>query len=1019
MIQILKPSVHHMISLLLLAATARKPKGQQVYPIIRRQCEVNIFQHTYSFKMLAKKVTTFVKSPYTYYISLCGELEEKDLPNFNHTTFEVKDTQAVRCKLQSGSSDVHVCEVLAYESEFDWKPLNPGNWSQGIIFYAEGEPYPLPNDPTFYETFDFQVNMYCGTDGSTDLKGDLSMEEIPTPNGQTTILTFTVPNSVFGCQQDGPMPSPTPTPYDPECNFTDIFPDMAGYGVDFSLRDMNGFPYGTRTPLIINGEEKILFYQPCERIECPPGYSCEPELPYNFSSAWLCDVQKNKNGIYECNSYGIASTQDKVDMGVIGFEAAPKVYVQHHHPVEQGRSIMLTLTCKQQVPKGHIMFVKDSAKLNGYNLTLEGYSSETCLEPVPTPGPHPPGGPCSFKAESYDKVLSTNLDRYDLNTSISPNAWNKTVKVEGPMGFPESDLYYNPCTGSIQCPNDAFCNGDEFANVLLCYPTTTHPLYKRLCDAYGLNVNSVKMSLYNKNDLSAGFNASYKGDLRKTAIVHYKCDSNLPEHILTLPGSVKLNGLELAFDVYAEDACAADKPDPKPSPTPNPDWYPRYPTQGPTPTPTPLPSPNGLPMFHNETHYIIVNFDQLRQDINRGSTELIAPSISSATKLKTHVEYHPWQLIECPAGYNCLGHDLANLWLCWDEGSNKNVCHASADKRIKNVQLIPLNEKNMDAGTKLIYKGQYGFDLEYSIECDYLESNTSIPWDWATVPIYKIDLQGPQINVHCDSGHVCPKKFEVPNPLPPVTPTPAADPNKKVEFRFKSPIVNNQMIDFDLTKYEDHIEKIAIGYFNHYEWDTIAIYPSKAKECPKYLGFECAGTPGALANAWRCFQDSKGKKVCASLGWANNNLDITLTNESSLYDGVTVNYEGGYQNSQIHFIFQCNESVPGNQIDFNDVAVRYPANPPTTIVFAHTNLVCPVSELRHAVTGGAVALLIFIGVPFLYLVIGVLITFITTGKVAIPHEEFWTEFGQCIITSVLFLGTCGKRRSVNVSYTEI
>lgn len=77
--------------------------------------------------------------------------------------------------------------------------------------------------------------------------------------------------------------------------------------------------------------------------------------------------------------------------------------------------------------------------------------------------------------------------------------------MAGHDSYPKSQLLFKPC-GNITCPPDAFCNGDEDAEIWLC-----HEISGTLeCEGYGLYKNKVTLELY--DDIKDGIQANYLGD---------------------------------------------------------------------------------------------------------------------------------------------------------------------------------------------------------------------------------------------------------------------------------------------------------------------------------------------------------------------------------------------------------------------------------------------------------------------------------------------------------------------------
>jgi hypothetical protein len=157
--------------------------------------------------------------------------------------------------------------VVISQNAIDWRPLDPDNFSAGVILYAQGEPY-LENG--VWRTLDLEYWVRC----------DPSISNIDTPinfivdDNSTTGLIIGELGYIGACPQEV-RPCPTPM-YSPQCVYVRRSTDDESVGIEFDLAELNDGPFGIKTNVTIGGEQFNLYYQPCERMTCPPQYNCAP-----------------------------------------------------------------------------------------------------------------------------------------------------------------------------------------------------------------------------------------------------------------------------------------------------------------------------------------------------------------------------------------------------------------------------------------------------------------------------------------------------------------------------------------------------------------------------------------------------------------------------------------------------------------------------------------------------------------------------------------------------------------------
>jgi hypothetical protein len=424
------------------------------------------------------------------------------------------------------------------QNSFDYRPYNAQNFSEGIIYYAQGEPYVMPDST--YHTLDIEWWIIC------DPAGD-SIPEFIIDDDDTTIdgLIIGRIRSPAGCPVPASVPSPTPF-YNPKCQYTDRWDQNTSLGVQFDLADLNDGPFGVKSIIWLHGVQFILYFQTCERMTCPPLYSC-PEEPDSLSSVWLC----NLSGY--CTSFGVGV--DAVDIRPKNQDVLQGMVLTMTNPFNQ-KSAELWLTCRNDFPDGHIDWSPNGIVDNG-RLLVNGSTTAVCLREIVPPGSQA----CNFSASAGPLEISIDLEHLNV-----PSGWRSSVDVQGVLGYPHSWLYYEPC-GSLVCPPHMYCQGVEDAAIWLCRNESNISL----CTAYGLWGNPLTLSLYSQFSLDSGVKASYVGDLRSTADVQFVCNRSLGFNEILMPSYVTLTHEAMQLIVQSRQACAMPDPTPRPqslSPTP-------------------------------------------------------------------------------------------------------------------------------------------------------------------------------------------------------------------------------------------------------------------------------------------------------------------------------------------------------------------------------------------------------------------------------------------------------------------
>ena len=258
------------------------------YNIWRGDCQAIIDQYKYDLTSFNDFLLSYQTELFSYYMRLCPDYRQE----------ETIDVFLMLCPKSSGSN----CIYALTQNSFDFKPRNPKNFSEGVIYYASSEPFRVGHDE-MYRTVDIEYDLICDP-SITNITGDMF----------TIIVDESQIGSVFmrartaaACPQLVASPSPTPE-YQPKCDFMYRVDGNETFGVDGNLNNLNNGPFGIKTKLMIDGKEKFLFYQPCERMLCPPTYNCSTD---NFSSEWLCQIASHPYS-RSCKSYGVVADFDNI-----------------------------------------------------------------------------------------------------------------------------------------------------------------------------------------------------------------------------------------------------------------------------------------------------------------------------------------------------------------------------------------------------------------------------------------------------------------------------------------------------------------------------------------------------------------------------------------------------------------------------------------------------------------------------------------------------------------------------------
>ncbi|KAH0793087.1 hypothetical protein GPJ56_002982 [Histomonas meleagridis] len=953
----------------LFLGLALSAKLKTSLPIDRGLTKVTIKDRSWDLSSFTGKLYkyTYQLTNETFYIHFAEAVPTGELPNYYDGTGVKRGSNSFKC-----DDTTRKCIPLSSFYDFDWKPILEHNLDTGVVNFADGEPFQI--NPETYDDWETYFEFRC--DQSVEEAEPVYIVDRISDQFQRIHIRF---DDKRGCPKVVTINTPSPTPtFETDTYVTFRHPDDTHLAILFDMKEVNGGPLGLMTPAKFpNGDAGYLFLAPADQIlQCPYGATCGRETK---SSAWLCNEP-----ITTCESYGLldnSATTELDDDLIDDSDIFQGFYVRYHHPTTHDRYTQLNLTCNRNLPAGHIVFLGiDHTSNDGHVLQVAGESIYACPTPNPVPVPHE--GLCQFEYVQTGSNYGINMDleKYNAQGGIK-----KEVKLTGVLPQTTYDLYYQPC-GAMICPPNSDCD-DEDATVYACTKPDTASGLPAECHAYGLMKNNLTATV-NGGYVMNGITVTYVGDIKRRAQVEYVCNENLGDSEILLPDTMVVRDRTLRFTVQTKSACAVGT---GPTPTPPPRIYPRKPVKGPTPTPTPVISPNPFHIFHNDTHYVFVDLEEIEEATLKEDMVLFTQGKRSSI----YTEFSSWSLIPCPAGYECGEFTEANLWECWYDDDYLPYCHPVADKRLPGLTSMLKDYGDLDSGLIIHYEGHYGVKMEIRAECDPASKNVdTLPIDNLIV-VYSHTTDGDEYAFETTSRYVCPSKFETPVAPSGVTPTPEPEPHT-INYVFES-YAQGQHIKLDLSKLQSDLEPVVLGFGKNHHRAEIDYTPSQLTSCPQ--GYTCPSDV-KQGNIWKCINQN----YCWPIGDARYGLHMSLVNESEPLEGVAINYDGGYARYEAHLIFQCNQSVPEHTIHFDEVGVQTRQN--AIVLYAHTPDVCPVNSL--GVTGGAVFLLIVILLVVLYFGIGTMIMFFVKGVVEVPFQSFWSEVCECVAATIKFVVTCGK-----------
>jgi hypothetical protein len=887
-----------------------------------------------------------------------------------------------------------VWEPTNYLTDFDWTLTGK---IPGVVYGADG--FPRLSSEGKYNRVDFDIKFTCDeSDKDPDPEFTHAIAFDRDSNGNIRTQVTLMVSHASGCS-DPSYPTPTPTPIFKYCDFISRMDGNGTLGIDAHLNVLTHSPWGVRKTVKFLGKDMTLFYTPCGTMTCPVGYQCnEGEME---SSVYLCPLLPTKD--VKCQSFGYEDTTHnpislygKNENSGLLIEFAGHNYISKMHMT----------AARSEWPEG-FLDISETVDFDDATNTiiLESTSHEADIVVVPSP-PQPGDEFCYKEGKFGTSTIKLNLTQYN-----KPDGYVEDVKI--PMYSGKATLYYQPC-GSLQCPEQYTCKGTEDSTVMLCYSDYT-------CRSYGMIENNVSIT-YNEKNLTDGFKALYVSNDGK-ANVKYTCNRDLPEGQIQINQYVVRNGENVEFSIETSDVCTeAPLPPVKPwyMPTPNPYAVP----------PEPMISPNPINFYYNDTHFIVFNLEEFKDDITEFDTNIIHGSNSA----KVHLKYRPWKKTNCPSdkGTCAAGDNEANAYLCYESENAGKVCYSYAD--VNYDAYLDLVTNRLDDGVDLTYNSRYDTDLSIEIHCGNEQFNILQFFPTSDIT-YGKGLYGEVISVLAESKNACPipiaSNFFPPTPDPTPLPTPLPD----SKFYFKSEVKNNQFMEINLKDLAAHTESIFLGKQTTYRRSRIHFDPDQPMGC---TGDVCLGD-GGKTNIWKCFTEPDRKEYCYGVGDARQSLTFHTTDNFA--DGITAVYGGGYSDYTTSIQFLCNKSIPAHVIDFDDIGGEQISTRRITL-FAQTSDVCPkevgetplptpiviptpeptpsggdsqvIAPGQGPVTGGSVFMLLIIIAAVSYLVIGLFISYKSTGKFELPNTTFWTEFGENVVAGATFIFTCGKKYSCGV-----
>ena len=915
-----------------------------------------------------------------FFLKLCDQILESEIPQYTDTTR--LGANALRC-----NASTHTCWEMSSIYDFEWTPKLEHNLSWGLIWESNGEPNYMGGDE--WEDWEVEFEFLCDpTNESIEPEWIFDI----TKHDPRIVLKW---HNKMSCGQKALYPAtPTPGPWNPDTDLMFRDPQDRQRAIKIDMKDVSNGRYGVFAPIDFGSEKRWLFFHPSDRIMACPGTECDAD----YSSAWVCkdngDVEDPE--VTSCVSYGTIDQDTKYDL-LNDHDIYDGFYYSFDtKSTTNQKFFQLNVKCDNVYPAGHLLVQKTEFQGDMSHLTVWAEAKDACPRTVPTPSP---ATGCHVKYTDGGYTLDLDLSKYGRTHE---NPYNISVRRRGEIISNLSYwLLYTPCDHML-CPDGYDCGGDEDAYVWLCEQGQPMPGKQFFCSGYGLAENNMSFEL-SQSYIFAGVDVTMTGDNKLSSIAHWKCDNTLGETEVKFEDYVLVRGNSIMFDVAAKAACATGS---GPTPTPPARVFPRKPVLGTTPTPWPMPSPNPIGLVHNATHYIIVNLEQLQE---RQPLDIDQEITIRGKNTTTHTVWSSWKQVDCPQGWNCGSFQKANLWQCWFDENWDHYCHPVADKYVPGFNVTEKGKAgNLESGISIVYEGQLGVNMEIVAICDPNTTNRGLPIGNSRV-FYHDTRENAEWVFTTETNLACPKAFDP----PPVPTAPRQDPPSGAkQTTWLRDRVNGHLLNLDLNKMQSVVEPLVIGAPTGYGYHRAEIHfsPINLIGCPKNR--HCGNYSNDKANVWKCVGDTL--ETCYPVGDRRYGLSMEISDETNEYAGISANYEGGAGKYQIHFNFQCNETIPYGNIEFDETGVETPGH--VMVVFAHTRHVCP-GDAKPS-SGGGIFLIIVFSLIVGYFGVGTLIVYVIKGVVELPFQAFWTE----VWLSLTYIASTCKPPASNtgaVSYDKI
>jgi len=875
--------------------------------------------------------------------------------------------------------------------------------TQGLIYFADGQPHHV-KDEVVYDLYDISFNLHCDESKTGD---DIEPLIIPTIRNGEHIQFYFDFDTAYGCPAKLDKVPEVPVLPDVDCKFESIYGNTSRLGISVDMTELNNGPVGIRSLFGYGDQIRLMYYTPCGYSDCPysaakctDGITAGLTDARGVSSLWICDIKGEDDNqvINECISYGDEKEQPDYQIGGDEFDGLTHTLVKGDK-----RKAVIHYDCEQAYPDTYVQIPGIAREFSDSLFMIDVDNEDVCLRNIPEP--EPSGELCK-----YTRSMGTGANTYtvniDLKTLNKENGYKKDIILKT-IPQQTKTLRFQPC-GPLICPQTSTgrsynCDGDEDATVWICDEEGSGLGSAYSCDQYGKFTNTSVITKVDAVDRSYmnGLQFTYKGGLHKTAIFNLKCSDSLTKGTIELDDTARVDGNTIEFSGRNKDVCATGS---GPTPTPFPIVQPNIPDPAPMPTPNPRPD-NDL-FIENGTHFIYIDLQAVSKNIYRGEQTLLMNGKTGSL----YTEFSPWNKIPCPVGYVCPTGTEANVWSCWQmqDIAKTMRCHNSGD--VSYGVWMDTIKTNLENGVMLSYEGMYSSGVDFRLKCRIGKNVTDLT---KLEPIATFTPGGPlgdTFEYSTITELACPSKFnDVYIPSPSMTPAPPTNYNPSLTW--ESPVIDGKQIKLDLTKLASKMhDNIVIGTGDDFEKVSIYFSPSNRVSCPS--GFDCKPHDSVLGNVYKCYNNGQNPE-CYVIGDRAYELNFALNNVSNFEDGVRVEYGGGYGGKvETFFEFWCNESVKGYQ--FHKVAHSYASR--KIRIEVESSMACPVPQYEsNSTTGGAVFLVMVFGAASVYIILGVVIVFFTTGAVALPNSAFWTEFFECFVTGAIFIGTCGKATSVSKS----